>query len=126
VVAMLCLFVILLLGAMLVRLAVAERGQQRVDERRWQAEWLAESGLERAWAKLAADRDYAGETWALAPEDLGGPWGGRVRIEVERIPDHPDRRRIKAKADYPADATLRARRSKQLTIELGPEIKGEH
>ena len=52
------------------RLAPARAGR-RSQERRLQAEWLAESGAQRAVARLARDHDYTGETWSLTARDLG-------------------------------------------------------
>ena len=40
---------------------------------RLQAEWLAESGVQRALARLALDRDYPGERWVLTAADLELP-----------------------------------------------------
>lgn len=119
------LFVLILLAGGLLRVAWARHSERRAAERRLQAEWLAESGLDRAAARLAADRDYRGETWAVPPEDLGGRDAGAVRIEVRPVPDRPDLRTIRARADYPTDEARRARRTRELTITLVPERKGD-
>ncbi len=88
----------------------------REGERRLQAEWLVESGLERARARLAADSSYAGETWTLGASDLGLPespaivtgagngdrGGGVVTITVDR--SGQDRGgECRVQADYPRD-----------------------
>ena len=120
VVAMVCVGIA---GAVLVsvlRIAIAERKGQSTDARRVQAAWLAESALERAAVTLATDPDYAGEVWKVSAESLGGTYGGQVTIEVEAVPDQPDRRRVGVRADYPDDPRLRVRWSKQLTIQTGP------
>ncbi len=49
-----CLMVVTLVSGVLVKQGVAYRQQVRSQERRLQAEWLAESGVERAFARLAA------------------------------------------------------------------------
>ena len=55
-------------------MALAERDSNRDQERRLQAEWLVESGLERAACsprgRCAAMR---GETWPISAADLGLP-----------------------------------------------------
>ena len=47
----------------LLRLVGSQRVLIRSEERTLQAEWLAESGVERAVARLAGDTSYRGETW---------------------------------------------------------------
>ena len=64
--AIVCLAVVALICGSLVRVAHTQRQQTRTEERRLQAEWLAEAGLERAAAKLADSQEYAGETWQIA------------------------------------------------------------
>lgn len=119
------LFVLVALAGGLLRVAWLRHSELRVAERRLQAEWLAESALDRASARLAADREYRGETWVIPAADVGGRDGGSVRIEVRPVPDHPDRRAIHARADYPTDEARRARRSRTLTITLAPERNGD-
>ncbi len=83
-----------------------------------QAQCLAESGLERAAAQLAADADYSGETWNISARDLGGDDAGRVKIEVKPIPEHGNRRLVKVEADFPDDPLDRVEYSRELTLEL--------
>ncbi len=119
VVVVICAVVVMLMGGALLRLGLAGREAVKAQERGLQADWLAESGLERAWARLAADDDYAGETWEPSAGDLGGPWGGLVHIEVKKDEAHSGRRLVRVQADYPRDATLKARRTKRATLETG-------
>jgi hypothetical protein len=90
----------------------------RAENRHLQAQWLAESAIERAAAQLAADPKYAGERWAVSAEQIGSNEGGVVEIRVESVPDLPAARRISVQADYPDDPTDRCRQSKQVTLEL--------
>jgi Tfp pilus assembly protein PilX len=83
-----------------------------------QAQWLAESGVERAAAQLAADADYKGETWKISAKDLGGDDAGRVKIDVKPVPEHEKQRLVKVEADYPDDPLDRVQYSKELTLEL--------
>ena len=108
---------LMVLGS-LMGLASARRARARMEERRLQAEWLAESGLERAAAKLAAAPDYRGETWEPAAADLGGRDGGLVRIEVGPVENRPRRRHARAVAEYPRDSDRRARHTEHATIDL--------
>ena len=122
-----CLVVILLISGVLLKIGVAHRDRVRSMERSLQAEWLAQAGLDRAVARLASSAGYAGETWALAPRDLGlteasGGEPGRaalVSIKVEKPPGAPARRLIKVQADFPPDPPHRARHSTQMLVELG-------
>lgn len=102
------------------RLAVAEREALQVEAWRAQAAWLVESGLERAAAKLAADPQYQGETWRVAGAALGGKLGAAVQIDVQPLPDQPERRSVHVRADYPDHPQRRARQSKQVVIEVRP------
>jgi Tfp pilus assembly protein PilX len=132
---LICLMVMMLLGAALLRMALAERDRNRDQERRLQTEWLVESGLERARARLAADGSYAGETWPISAAELGllaesgGTTGvaenaahgsGVVTILVDRPAGAASRRRIRVQADYPRDGPLRSRYSQEQFIDLEP------
>ncbi len=122
---LICLVIALAVGGAVLRTGLARRGQARAEERRLQADWLAESGLERASAQLAEAPDYAGETWQVPASDLGGRDDGSVTIAVEAVEGHPRRRLVRARADYPRDPSRRARVSKQATIDLAPEPSGD-
>jgi hypothetical protein len=122
--AMVCLVLVGLLCAAVLRLAQSQRGVVAAEERRMQAEWLAESGLARAAARLAADPGYKGETWDVAAGALGGAEPGVVRIAVEAVKDAPGRRRVRAEADYPGGTSRRARLSKELILDVGNERPG--
>ena len=121
--ALACLVVVILFCGILVRQVSTHRALVRDEERRVQVEWLAESALARASARLAADRGYKGETWNIAAAELGGQ-AGAVQITVETVKDQAARRRVRVQADFPRDAEQRARASKTLTVDLGPERPG--
>jgi hypothetical protein len=124
--ALVCLVLVTLLCGVLLRQASLGRMAAHGEERRMQAEWLAESGLARASARLAADRGYRGETWGIPPDALGGR-AGVVRIAVEPLEDTKTvrrRARVRAEADYPRGDDRRARLSKTLIIDLGTEPPG--
>jgi hypothetical protein len=127
-----CLVVIMLISGVLLKIGVAHRDRLRRAERSLQAQWLAQSGLDRALARLAASSGYAGETWLLTPSDLGLPQtsGGEpakaaiVRITVETPAGSLERRLINVQADFPPDLPYRARRSSQMLVELGSLQRG--
>jgi Tfp pilus assembly protein PilX len=102
-VALVCLLVVGLIGAALVRQLVLRQRQSLLQQQQMQAFWLAESGLERAVAQLAVSPDYEGETWRVAAKSLGGRDRGLVVIRVESVRDEPNRRRIQVEARFPDD-----------------------
>ena len=114
------LVLVALIGGALLRTGLVQRRQIQMEERRLQAEWLAESGLERAAARLAGAPAYCGETWEVPAADLGGPWAGLVLIAVEPVEAQPTRRTVRVQADYPKGIEPRARQRKQAVVELGP------
>ena len=116
-----CFVLIMLICAALVQLVFAERGINRQEERRLQAEWLAEAGLDRAAARLSRARDYTGESWEIPAKELGGHDAARVNIAVETPKGQTGHRRVTVRADYPLAAERRARRRRTLVIDLGPE-----
>ena len=88
-----------------------------------QAEWLAESGLERARARLAAKPDYRGETWEIAADALDAYAPGVVRITVATPRDHADQRQINVQAEYPKGIEDRARHSRRVVVPAPPAAK---
>jgi Tfp pilus assembly protein PilX len=118
-VVLVCLVIITLIAAGLLRTVHSQRALIRGEARGLQADWLAESALERASARLAADHDYQGETWSISAEDLGGEAPGLVTIEVETSAENPTRRLVSVRADYPGDTEQRVRRTRRVIVDLG-------
>jgi hypothetical protein len=131
---LICLVIITLISGALLKVSLAQRNMNGDRERRLQAEWLAESGVDRALARLTVDHNYSGETWPITAGELGlpettapteSPWrtarsAAIVTIAVEPIAGEANRRRIRVQADYPVDPPRRSRYSKQLLIDLEP------
>jgi type II secretory pathway component PulK len=65
------LTVLAMLTVVWLRLIAAERQYLKQQLGAQQAELLALSALDRAEARLAADADYAGETWTPEASSLG-------------------------------------------------------
>jgi hypothetical protein len=120
-----CLIVFAIVFGVLTKLGLAARSQARAEERRLRAAWLAESGLERAWARLSASKSYAGETWEIPAETLRGPDAAVVRIVVEDVPGKAGTRRVSAQADYPREGTSRARQSRTAEMTFTDNIEGD-
>jgi len=98
----------------------ANAQRQRLQTELWrvQAAWLAESGLERAAARLATQPDYPGESWSVPAEQLGGPLAAAVRIRVEAAPAKAKDRVVRVEADYPDHPQDRVRESRQTVIRV--------
>ena len=113
-----CLMVVTLASGVLVKQGVAYREQVRAQERRLQAEWLAESGVDRALARLAAKPDYTGERWEVAAETLGRP--AVVTIEVDPPSAQHEDRIVRVRADYPPDPPRRIRCTREVVVPKTP------
>lgn len=119
-----CVILLMAVVAVLLRLGSLERRQSRAEERRQQAGWLAESGLERARVALEQNSAYLGEVWTISANEIGGDDSAVVRIEATPIPDHYDRRSVRAIADYPCEGTRRVRQTRSALIKLSSSSTG--
>jgi Tfp pilus assembly protein PilX len=117
VVVLVCLALATALLLLVVKQAVAEHKVMQRNQWGLQALWLAEAGVERAAARLAADPKYVGETWTIAAEQLADDDGAAVRIHVETIAGWPERRSVVVEADYPAGSELCCRQVKQIVVD---------
>jgi len=118
VVALVFLAVALMIFTSVLKVTVAQRGALQSHSWGVQAAWLAESALERAAARLAADASYSGGTWKLPAEAIGGQHDAIVTIEVLAVPNEPDRRLVRVRADYPDHPQHRSRQSKQVVVQI--------
>ncbi len=113
-----------MMAVSIVRHSLVLRRAGRVEAWRVQADWLTESALERAAARLAADPDYKGETWNIAADAFDGNDDAAVKIDVAPVADRPDRRAVSVRADYPNDSHNRARQVKQAVVRI-PSMETE-
>ena len=118
---MVCLLLVSMLLGSLLRLAVTQRRQVRTEQDLLQAQWLAESAMERAASRLAADAGYSGESWNIAADEFGGRHSGLVKISVRKQDDPPNERLVTIEATYPSGAVRFAKRTKQVTVEVNRE-----
>ena len=118
VIIMVCLVIGTAILGSLAGMAFSGRQSLRAVGWQMQARWLAESGIERAAARLAADRHYSGEHWVVPAQELGGPEAAAVNIRLETPTNQPTVRRVHVEADYPDDPLHRCRQSKLVLIEL--------
>lgn len=110
IIAMIALLLVGVLGAQLARSAILQHEQVRHEEWQIQAEWLAESALDRAVATLESDPDYRGEVWqATAGADPAAI--GQVVIEITESDE--EGLTVRAVADVPDSGEHRARVSRE-------------
>ena len=119
-----CLLVMTLIFGSLLRLVQSQRALVSNQERRLQADWLVESGLDRAAARLGEDAAYRGETWTLPADELGGKTPGVVTIVVALRREAADQRLVTVQADYPRDPRRRARSRRQVIVNVDPKRVG--
>ncbi len=117
VVVIVCLMVAAAILVCVVRQVGMSRQAQQRSHGSVQAGWLAEAGVERAAARLAANAAYAGETWRIPAAELGGNDDAEVRIKVERMAGRSGQWMIRVEADYPTAAEFRCRRGKEVLID---------
>lgn len=120
VIALVAMTIVAAVLVLLARQSVIERRGLQRDSWQAQAAWLAESALDRAAARLAADRDYAGETWNLSADDLGTGRAAVVTIDVQEVENEAGRRVVRVRADYPDDPQQRVRQTEQIVVEIEP------
>lgn len=120
VIALVAMTIVAAVLVLLARQSVIERRTLQRDSWQAQAAWLAESALDRAAARLAADREYTGETWNLSADDLGTGRAAVVTIDVQEVENDAGRRAVRVRADYPNDSQQRVRQTKQFVVEIEP------
>ena len=118
IVFLVCLAVAAALIAGAARIALTSHQATQTASWSVQARLLAESGVERAAAKLAADAAYTGESWTIPAAEFGGQEGGIVRIQVQPAADQPRRRTLKIEAEFPDDPVHYARQEKEIALDL--------
>lgn len=116
VIAMITILITMSIGLSLVRTALRSRDQSLRSQQHRQARWLVEAGIERAVAQRKQSEDYAGETWRLSADNIGGRHNGEVRIALESAGKNDNNLQLTVVADYPAGSEHRIRSRKVITI----------
>jgi len=116
-IVLVCLVVLMSISGVILRLRLLEHKRLKQEENRLQAEWLAESAVSRALARLKKSNGaYQGEVWKLSRDDWMQPEPGQVEIKVERVPSASGKKRVQVVADYPPTSPNRIRLSKSVTV----------
>jgi Tfp pilus assembly protein PilX len=114
------LAVVMLLSAGWAGRVVSERRQARRHVLEVQAVRLAESGLARAEAQLAADQTYSGEVWEIPAEAWEGRRAAMIVIEADRDVEVGEVR-LTARATFPAQGDDAIRRSRFTVVSISKE-----
>jgi hypothetical protein len=117
--ALACLLITVLLSAALATSALQRQRQLKMHERQLQAEWLANSAVHLAAARLRADPEYQGETWSPTQTDLESRYAGETVITVTAADN--DRRRVTVEILYPDDPIDRTRLEKTIVARTVPD-----
>lgn len=116
--ALICFFVVALFASAVAYRAAMSSRHVRAGRFATQSEWLAESGVQRARARLALSADYAGETWEIPASEFGPANAGRsgaVVIAVTRDDAASAERKVVVTATYPAESPLGVMRRLEFT-----------
>ncbi len=110
------LFVATLLMGTIVEGVLRGRRQLRQEERRLQAHWLADAGLQRARHKLRMSPDYGGDAWRVSGPDASG----EAEI-VTTVTGPSDAKQLTVVVDYPLGSPARVRVRWQTLVSLSLE-----
>jgi Tfp pilus assembly protein PilX len=122
IVAMISLVLATALLGVMMSMVQAQRRQMAREQQALQADWLAESGVDRAAARLSRDSDYPGETWKVetsAPGDATAEI--TITITIQSLTDRPDARTVSVEAILNSGPGVTVRRARETTIVLSQE-----
>ncbi len=117
---LIALFILGLVAAALLEVGLARRALGRRAERQHQVDLLADSGIARALARLDADPGYAGETWTIPADDLGGRGTAVVQLELKA---DAGARLLIAVAEYRTGPSTTIRQSRSIRMPLSPSSR---
>lgn len=116
IVVLICLLMAGMIVAALFKMALLHDRQLSSEQKRLQAAWLADSGLDRAASRLAREPGYAGETWKIEPAQLGGADAAVVVIRVQKHEADTGLRTIVVAATYPAEGPNHVRLTREVDV----------
>jgi hypothetical protein len=121
VIVLVCLLISTMVLGSLLKIVLLQDRQLGREFARVQTNWLAESGLERAASRLAVDPGFAGETWKVDADRIGGRDPAVVVLRIEHVETQPLQRLIVVEAVYPAQGPEHARITRQANVTLTQE-----
>lgn len=110
--ALICLLVVTALVGALLKGALLARRHLHQERNLRQTELLLQAGVDRAQARLTADRGYQGETWA--PPEGALPMAAQITIRPLPVQDDQNQQ-FEVSAEYPLGSEYSVRRSRLLS-----------
>ena len=118
VLALVCLLVVAAIGTAIVQTLARERQQMQRQQLQTQTTWVAESAIQRAAGQLSMDAEYAGETWSIDAEAVGGQWPAEAVIRIEPVESDETVRRVLVTARYPKRPQFGIVQEREIEIKL--------
>jgi type II secretory pathway component PulK len=113
--AIVCLAIIVAMVGSMLTAALAAGRQLRAERNLRQCELLLQAGVDRAAQRLTTERDYRGETWTLAADQITGSGEAQVTIEVTAT-SGDGTQQLAVVAEYPAGSETSTRRSRTISL----------
>jgi len=118
VIFLIVLLLVSLTMASLVRAMLTQRELVRAGSIRLQADWLAQSALNRAAARLKTEPAWSGETWNIAAEELRQTNAAAITIEVRNDESRSTRRQVRVTVLSPPEGPPRVRLQRTYAVDL--------
>ena len=100
---MICLLLVSMIGGSVMKLTLTQQRHIGKETNYLQAQFLAESGIERAVAQLSKNAGYLGESWDISAKELNRRAAGEVVITVSPDAGNTSEKRITVVALFPAN-----------------------
>ena len=113
-----CLLVVTLVAASLVQVLVLSHRQTDKELQHLQAFWIAEAGLHRGRRAILQDPTFSGSRWEVTLDVNGHAQQAVARIQVEAVPNQPQKRLLVVEAFWPNDSLDRSLERRELLISL--------
>lgn len=121
VIFLIVLLLVSLTMASLVRAMLTQRELVRSGSIRVQADWLAQSALNRAAARLKAEPAWSGETWNISADELRQTNAAAITIEVRNDASRSTHRQVRVTVVSPPEGPPRVRLQRTYAVDLpGP------
>jgi Tfp pilus assembly protein PilV len=118
VIALVTLLVVTSIMGSILHALLMELRQTRQTMNQVQAQWLADSAVERSAAQLSRNTEYPGERWTIErpPSAIrGGERRGSVEIKVDRTGDK-ELAEVVVHANYPDDSRRRVSAERAISL----------
>lgn len=112
------LIVASMFAGVMIRQSMMTEKQSERELNHIQANWLVESGIERAFNQMRSNQDYAGETWKITESELNTDEPAEVLISIDENQEEEKSRQLVVKATYPVNSVFRSVISKTIPLNI--------